>query len=144
MGMYEKLIFTSIASALRAEDMAALEQAATEPRAMIGVTRTWAGLGAVNADEAMREACPWKDVDSQEGFVEGFVDRVGANSGTATVLQAFAVTKGLDPAHFTNDDTWSSLPRSWMWTGPSWNVGSSLNVSYVFYDSLRTMRSFAG
>jgi len=138
--MYEKLIFTSIASALRAEDMAAFEQTSTEPRAMIGVTRTWAGQGAANTDEAMREACPWKEVDSQEGFV----DQVGANSGTATVLRAFAEAKGLDPAHFANDDIWNSLPRSWMRAGPSWEVGSSLNVSYVFYDSLRTMLSFAG
>jgi len=142
--MHEKLIFTSIASALRAEDIAAFEQTSTEPRAMIEVTRTWAGPGAANIDEAMREACPWKDVDSQEGFVEGFVDRVGASSGTAAVLQAFAVAKGLDPGHFTNSGIWNSLPRSWMWTGLSWDVGSSLNVLYAFFDSLRTMFSFAG
>lgn len=136
----EKLIFTSIASALQAEDMAAFGQTSTEPRAMIGVTRTWAGLGAANIDEAMREACPWKEDDSQESFV----DRVGASSGTAAVLQVFAVAKGLDPGHFANSSIWNSLPRSWMWTGPSWDVGSSLNVSYIFYDSLRTMFSFAG
>jgi hypothetical protein len=138
--MDEKLIFTSIASALQAEDMAAFEQTSTESRAMIGMTRTWVGPGAAHIDEAMREACPWKADDSQESFV----DRVGAISGTATVLQAFAVAKGLDPGRFAKSGIWNSLPRSWMWTGLSWVVGSSLNVSYIFYDSLRTMFSFAG
>jgi len=139
--MHEKLIFTSIASALRAEDIAAFEQTSTELRAMIEVTRTWAGPEAANIDEAMREACPWKQGDYQEGFVV----RMRATFGKAAVLQAFAVAKGFDPGHFLNDGTWSSLSSSLIWGGShSFDNGSPLNVADVFYDSLRTIRSFAG
>lgn len=138
--MYEKRVFTSIASALQADSMAALEQTSREGRALLGVTRTWAGPEATSVDESMREACPWNG----DGREEGLVDRVGIGVDRTTLLQAFAVVKVLGRKRFGGDDMWDSLLCSWLWTGPSWRVGSSLNVSKIFYDSLLNVRSFAG
>jgi hypothetical protein len=120
--------------------MAVLEQTSREGRAVIGVTQTWAGPEATHVDEAMREACPWNG----DGRQKGFVDRVGIGVDRTMLLQAFAVVKVLGRERLEGDDIWDPLLRSWLWTGPSWHVGSPSNVSKIFYDSLRNVRSFAG
>ncbi|CAK0880760.1 unnamed protein product [Prorocentrum cordatum] len=138
--MYEKHVFISITSSLRAENIAVLEQTARAVRTLIGVTRTWAGPEASQVDESMRDACPWK----VDGHQIGFVDRLGVGIDRTMLLQAFAVAKVLGPKRFEDDDIWDTLLRSWLWTGPSWDIGSPTNVSSIFYDSLRDARSFAG
>ncbi|CAK0832593.1 unnamed protein product [Prorocentrum cordatum] len=138
--IFEKIIFTTIASALQADTMAAFEQTSTEARDLIGATRTWAGREAANVNESMREACPWNEDGSFED--EYFVYRVVLSTRRAAVLQAFAVAKGLDLSHFENDGTWNFIPRSWSWTASY--VPACLIPASVFYDSLCTLASLAG